>query len=62
MSSLPATTIAQLSEENLSRKMKSDEYIRELESALERQKETIESLELAVKTMRRRLETLEGVT
>jgi predicted RNase H-like nuclease (RuvC/YqgF family) len=36
--------------------------IGELEAFVEKQKETIETLELAVATMRRRVESLEGVT
>ena len=59
--SLPNSTVQQLSEEHLGRKMKADEYIRELESALEKKQETIAALELANATLRRRVESLEGV-
>lgn len=57
--SLDTNTIQRLSEENLSRKMKDEEYIRELESALERLKEKNAALELANKTLMRRVESLE---
>lgn len=71
MSSLPASTIEQLKAGAVEcvqcarreRLMQSQhETIVTLNDGIERQKQVIESLELAVATMRRRLESLEGVT
>lgn len=68
MSSLPAATIEQLSEENLKRDEKTRDALMvrnaELLQAIEtiqKQRETIETLEQTIATMRRRLETFEGV-
>lgn len=63
--SLPASAIEQLQGQF---RLKQDDWfeackeIDRLNDVVQKQKETIESLEIAVATMRRRLESLEGVT
>lgn len=59
--SLPGSAIEQLQTLREKSETADQKRIRELEEFVEKQKETIETLELANATMRRRLESLEGV-
>ena len=59
--SLPGSAIEQLQTLRDTLETADQKRIRELEEFVEKQKETIESLELSNATLRRRVESLEGV-